>query len=1044
MASEETGGGVRPLAQRMRTLIIGGVLAGAVGALVWLRPGALPTFGVDRQLDAGMRELVDTVGSQRFVEPRLTDPFAWGLPPTPMRGESRPPSSPSVRIAALKVIENAGADPSAAALRRVGVAYLVLNEPDKAIEALESAVELDPDAPQAHSDLSAALLYRWRAGGEAFDAVRVLEEAGAALARRSPSREAAFNQALVLEYLGPKDGAIALWWKYLAVDSTSQWAGEARTHLETLQQTTTRAELTSGAGTTDASADHLVADDPFAVYGLVEDALPRWAKAVLEGRDEETRSADLLAAALARANKDAYPAVLTAAVQESRGWPERRRRQLAEGIRDVFAWRLLIDDGNYGQAEPLGPRASLALKGAGVDAAEAELETAYSDLAANRTDKALARLVPLEQYARERRYWRVAAKSARLRALAAMLATRVSEAEDRYQGALALAERSGDVELVATCHSFIGEALEVQGDMVSSWRHFAAALKELPRLRTQRQRFVTLQSAAAAATRGGLQEATLVLAEALLSATRSWDNPEGQINGRLYRARALAELSRGDRGVADLDEASSRLSSLDNRPQTRNRLAAEIAARRSFSLSGQNDAAALQAADEALAFFGNTVRMRIAELLLQRGRIHLRLGHNADATNDWLRGIEIIEDQRPSLRNEILRVSRTASLWDLYTELLSQATSDGRRALEIAERSHARELLFALSPSRDPQTLLLADWQQALSGGRQAFVYAQLPSRLLVWRVTATEVELTEQPVSARQLRQSVTAFIGHLNAGPASPDAIALARTLLPQNLKYDSTQPLIIVPTGVLYRVPFAALPVPASGKRLVESAIPIVAPSLSTFVLASRHERAPAERSVLAVGIGDAAPAEDLPRLTNAETEAVFVSSLYARRQPLTGRLASKPAVLAAMTGHSVIHFAGHARLDPLFPDRSRLVLRDGDSLMPPEIAAIKLQPGTVAVLGACETALGRTFNGEGAMSLVRAFLGAGASAVVAALWDVKDDEATRLLRSLHTRLSAGADLASSLAASQRELIAAGSPPSAWSGFTVVGGMHAERVR
>ena len=59
------------------------------------------------------------------------------------------------------------------------------------------------------------------------------------------------------------------------------------------------------------------------------------------------------------------------------------------------------------------------------------------------------------------------------------------------------------------------------------------------------------------------------------------------------------------------------------------------------------------------------------------------------------------------------------------------------------------------------------------------------------------------------------------------------------------------------------------------------------------------------------------------------------------------------------------------------------------MPPEIAALKLQPGTVAVLGACETALGRTFNGEGAMSLVRAFLGAGASAVVAALWDVKDD-------------------------------------------------------
>src|SRR5207237_5468237 len=106
-----------------------------------------------------------------------------------------------------------------------------------------------------------------------------------------------------------------------------------------------------------------------------------------------------------------------------------------------------------------------------------------------------------------------------------------------------------------------------------------------------------------------------------------------------------------------------------------------------------------------------------------------------------------------------------------------------RRALEMAERSHARELLFSLNPERDPQTLSLADWQRALSSGRQAIVYAQLPSRLLVWRITATEVELTQQPVSALQLRRLVNAFIGRLDAGPASADAIALARTLRPRH---------------------------------------------------------------------------------------------------------------------------------------------------------------------------------------------------------------------------------------------------------------------
>ena len=45
MASEETGGDVRPLAQRMRTLIIGGVLAAALGAIVWLRPGEVSVEG---------------------------------------------------------------------------------------------------------------------------------------------------------------------------------------------------------------------------------------------------------------------------------------------------------------------------------------------------------------------------------------------------------------------------------------------------------------------------------------------------------------------------------------------------------------------------------------------------------------------------------------------------------------------------------------------------------------------------------------------------------------------------------------------------------------------------------------------------------------------------------------------------------------------------------------------------------------------------------------------------------------------------------------
>jgi hypothetical protein len=182
--------------------------------------------------------------------------------------------------------------------------------------------------------------------------------------------------------------------------------------------------------------------------------------------------------------------------------PGRRQRALAEGIRDLFRWQQLIDSGHYEEAEPLGPRATAALTAAGIDPAEAEVETAYSDQVAERTAAALARLAPVEARARTKGFWRVAARAARLRALAAMLATRVAEAQERYLGGLELAERSGDLELVALFHTFLGDAFKVQGDTLSSWSHFAEALKTLQGLRTKRQRFSTPHIATDSVTSG--------------------------------------------------------------------------------------------------------------------------------------------------------------------------------------------------------------------------------------------------------------------------------------------------------------------------------------------------------------------------------------------------------------------------------------------------------------------------------------------------------------------------------------------------------------
>jgi CHAT domain-containing protein len=64
---------------------------------------------------------------------------------------------------------------------------------------------------------------------------------------------------------------------------------------------------------------------------------------------------------------------------------------------------------------------------------------------------------------------------------------------------------------------------------------------------------------------------------------------------------------------------------------------------------------------------------------------------------------------------------------------------------------------------------------------------------------------------------------------------------------------------------------------------------------------------------------------------------------------------------------------------------------------EIVSLDLQKTELVVLSACDTRLGAVADGEGVMSLARAFHLAGARNVIASLWKV-DDEATAALMKL----------------------------------------------
>ena len=104
----------------------------------------------------------------------------------------------------------------------------------------------------------------------------------------------------------------------------------------------------------------------------------------------------------------------------------------------------------------------------------------------------------------------------------------------------------------------------------------------------------------------------------------------------------------------------------------------------------------------------------------------------------------------------------------------------------------------------------------------------------------------------------------------------------------------------------------------------------------------------------------------------------------------------------------------------PERSAVLLSPGSEgedglLQAREIQALDLD-GKIVVLSACQTAAGAAVDGEGMLSLARAFFEAGARAVIGTRWPIRDADAAALFDTFYRGIGEGLSLSEALAASQ----------------------------
>ncbi len=232
------------------------------------------------------------------------------------------------------------------------------------------------------------------------------------------------------------------------------------------------------------------------------------------------------------------------------------------------------------------------------------------------------------------------------------------------------------------------------------------------------------------------------------------------------------------------------------------------------------------------------------------------------------------------------------------------------------------------------------------------------------------------------------------------------------------------LIVPHAQLGALPFAALD---DGQCCVAERHELaVAPSARLALRGLVRQPATAIRALV---LGEST------RLPHAAQEARFVADLFGGERAFIGKRATIEMLRAHAGDADVIHLACHAQFRSDNPRFSALHLHDG-VLSVDLVERLGLAPATV-VLSGCETGLADAGSGDEMVGLVRAFLIAGASRVLASLWPVDDAVTAGFMAHFYGALRQGQAPAAALGEAQRAVRREHPHPLYWAAFTLYGG-------
>lgn len=496
------------------------------------------------------------------------------------------------------------------------------------------------------------------------------------------------------------------------------------------------------------------------------------------------------------------------------------------------------------------------------------------------------------------------------------------------------------------------------------------------------------------------------------------------------------------------------------------------------------------------------------ELLLDKGAAHESLNQLVEAANAYQRAVEIAESIRGHLLTEELKHAwgeRTQNAYERLIDLLYRI-GQGSSALPYTERCRARTFLDLLARGPvealtnvleegiktgvvDPERIKADLWEAItdLPDNTAVLEYFVTKKVLYLWVITRGRVSDPLQIAIGRaELLDLVLAYRQEIESfTPGAEAADALLRTnklgtklydllIAPAEENLNEIRHLVVVPSGPLHYVPFAALyrcpkcDEPRGGKYLGEMFGLSYLPSLVTLKYVQQRGQ-PTAGEPRFLGMADPDTRDPrFERLPEAQKEVRAIAARFPYAEVYVDREATEDILNARTVDMRYIVISTHGSFNPYNPMFSYLLLapteRTDGKLYTHEVFGLRLQADLVT-LSACETLLPslreakrqiqvvrstpeekstqltpemleRITAGDELAGLTRAFIYAGTTTVMASLWSVYSEPTKDFMVRFYELLQEGKTKAEALQQAQRELRELYSHPVYWAAFQLVG--------